>query len=79
MSKTCLRVSMVLLLVALAAAPTPAQFGKNKISYETFDWQVYKSPHFDVHYYPEMEPFLEEVVSYAESAYLRSAGSWTTS
>jgi hypothetical protein len=52
------------------AAPPAAGFGKNKITYERFDWQVYKSPHFNVHYYPEMEPFLEEIVSYAESAYL---------
>lgn len=61
-----------LALAILAASVTPglAQFGKNKVSYETFDWKVYESPHFLVHYYPEMEIFLEEVVSYAESAYL---------
>ena len=46
-------------------------FGQNKITYEQFDWKVYPSPHFDVHYYPEEEIFLEEVVSYAESAYLQ--------
>jgi Tol biopolymer transport system component len=47
-----------------------AHFGKNKVHYQTFDWHVYRSPHFDVYYYPEGEPFLEQVVSYAESAYL---------
>jgi len=52
-------------------APAWAQFGKNKITYRHFDWQVYESPHFDIHYYPEMEPFLEEVLSHAESAYLK--------
>ena len=71
MSKTCLRISMIALLVALATAPASAQFGKNKISYERFDWQVYESPHFNVHYYSEMEPFLAEIVSHAESAYVK--------
>jgi hypothetical protein len=46
------------------------QFGENKITYETFSWHVYESPHFDVHYYPASEPFLEDVVSHAESAYI---------
>jgi len=51
-------------------APARAQFGKNKITYRHFDWQVYASPHFDIHYYPDLEPFLEEVLSHVESAYL---------
>jgi Tol biopolymer transport system component len=64
----------VLLVTALAlapSAPTAAQFGQNKITYQNFDWKVYESPHFNIHYYPETEPFLEEVVSHAESAYLK--------
>ena len=44
-------------------------FGKNKIQYRDFDWQIYHSPHFDVYYYSEEEELLEKVVSYAESAY----------
>ncbi|MCP3981659.1 MAG: hypothetical protein GY716_20355 [bacterium] len=60
---------VVCLLVTLA--PAWAQFGQNKVSYEAFDWKVYRSPHFDVHYYPAIEPFLEEIVSDAESAYLK--------
>lgn len=71
--KTLARSILFLLLTATAitvSSPTPAQFGKNKITYENFDWQVYESPHFNVHYYPAMEPFLEEIVSHAESAYL---------
>ncbi len=61
-------------LLALAlAAPAPAvaqKFGQNKITYQNFDWHVYRAPHFDVYYYPEEEAFLEQVVSYAESAYV---------
>ncbi|HEX7184108.1 MAG TPA: BamA/TamA family outer membrane protein [Thermoanaerobaculia bacterium] len=44
-------------------------FGKNKIQYRDFDWKVYHSPHFNVHYYSEEEPLLQKVVSFAESAY----------
>jgi Tol biopolymer transport system component len=57
-------------LVSALVGPVRAQFGKNKITYQHFDWQVYESPHFNIHYYPESEFFLEEIVSHAESAYL---------
>ena len=61
-------------LMAMVAAPMAfAQyipyFGKNKVNYDKFAWRVYKSPHFEVYYYPESEPSLEKVVSFAESAY----------
>jgi hypothetical protein len=67
------------LLVALAAPPAAAQrpqyngigFGKNKVQYRDFDWQIYHSPHFDVYYYTAEEVLLEKVVSFAESAYDR--------
>src|SRR5688572_23427028 len=62
-----------LLLVLASAAPAAAQFipyfGKNKVAYDTFAWRVYKSPHFEVYYYPEFEQHLARVVSYAESSY----------
>lgn len=44
-------------------------FGKNKIQYREFDWQIYHSPHFDVYYYTAEEHLLQKVVSFAESAY----------
>jgi hypothetical protein len=61
-------------IAAALASPAVAQtggFGQNKVTYESFDWRVYPSPHFDVHYYGQEEIFLEEVVSYAESAYVK--------
>jgi hypothetical protein len=61
------------LLVVWAGAPAQAQFipyyGKNKVHYDTFAWRIYRSPHFEVFYYPSFEPHLARVVSYAESAY----------
>ncbi|HXV76302.1 MAG TPA: BamA/TamA family outer membrane protein [Candidatus Polarisedimenticolaceae bacterium] len=65
-----LRWSWLLAAVLLASSADAQYFGQNKIAYANFDWQVYKSPHFDVYYYPETEPFLEDIVSYAESAYV---------
>jgi Tol biopolymer transport system component len=44
-------------------------FGKNKIQYRDFDWKIYRSPHFNVHYYSAEEASLQKVVSFAESAY----------
>jgi len=67
------RAAVAAVLAALSlVAPASAQgyFGQNKVQYESFDWHVYKSPHFDVYYYPEEEAFLEQMVSYAESSYL---------
>jgi hypothetical protein len=65
------RLSLLGLIAALLATPVFGQFGKNKIAYDRFDWKVYHSPHFDVHYYGATEDFLEELVSYAESAYVK--------
>jgi len=65
------RLFALVAMLALASLPASAQFGKNKVTYEQFEWKVYKAPHFDVHYYPATEPFLEDIVSYAESAYLK--------
>lgn len=68
-------VALALALGASSAPPAVAQlgnaFGQNKIAYDNFHWKVYKSPHFDIYFYPESEPFLNEIVSDAESAYVR--------
>ena len=71
--------SFVLLSVAgcllLPAAPVLAQtpyvpyFGKNRVKYDHFKWHIYVTDHFEMYYYPEIEPHLERVASYAESAY----------
>ena len=65
---------LALWLVAVLVAPAAfAQyipyFGKNKVNYDKFAWRVYKSPHFEVYYYPEFEQHLGRLVSYLESGY----------
>src|SRR3989449_8355075 len=74
--RTCSSVlALSFLLVFPAAPPAEAQFipyfGKNKVKYDNFAWRVYKSPHFEVYYYPEFEQHLARLVSYLESAYLK--------
>jgi hypothetical protein len=53
------------------AAQTPfvPYFGKNQIRYDNFKWHIYTTDHFEIYYYPEIEPHLERVAAYAESAY----------
>ena len=69
-----LAAAVVLCLLAGAAAAQAqysGRFGKNKIQYREFDWQIYNSPHFNIYYYKAEEALLEKVVSFAESAYDR--------
>ncbi len=71
--------SALAVLLALAATavsrPAAAQtslvpyFGKNNIHYDKFDWHIYTTDHFEIYYYPEIEPHLERLAGYAESAY----------
>jgi hypothetical protein len=64
----------VAFLLTFAGAPSArAQFipyfGKNKVKYDNFNWRIYKSPHFEIYYYPEFEQHLGRLASYAESGY----------
>ena len=54
---------------AFGQTPYIPYFGKNRIRYNDFKWNIYKTDHFDIYYYPEIEKQLERVTSYAESAY----------
>src|SRR5437016_14165484 len=58
-------------LPASLSAQTPfvPYYGKNSVRYDKFDWHIYKTDHFELYYYPELEKHLERVASYAESAY----------
>jgi Tol biopolymer transport system component len=69
MSSTRKALALVLLAgFAAAAAPLFAQ-GQNKIVYDTFDWSIYQSTHFDIYHYSREKATLQKVVSMAESAY----------
>ena len=55
--------------VAVAQTPFVPYFGKNQIRYDHFEWQIYTTDHFEIFYYPAIEPHLERMAGYAESAY----------
>ncbi|MFQ5823117.1 MAG: peptidase MA family metallohydrolase [bacterium] len=46
-------------------------FGRNKIQYDDFEWQILKTTHFDVFFYPEMKELAEIGAAFAEEAYSR--------
>ena len=73
---TGLRLAAGLVISLIVSAGTAAgqndlvpYYGKNMVRYTRFDWHVYKTEHFEIYYYPEIEKHLERVASYAESAY----------
>jgi hypothetical protein len=55
--------------VASAQTPFVPYFGKNQIRYDHFQWMLYETDHFTIYYYPEIQPHLERMAGYAESAY----------
>jgi len=57
--------------IAWAQTPYVPYFGKNRVKYDKFDWHIYESEHFEIYFYPEIEPHLERITSYLESAYQR--------
>lgn len=71
-----LTVALAVLLPAPVTAQTPfvPYFGKNRVHYEKFEWHIYRTDHFEIFYYPSLEPHLERIASYAESAYQRISG-----
>ncbi|HUR21084.1 MAG TPA: hypothetical protein VMZ90_09775 [Vicinamibacterales bacterium] len=69
--------ALAVFLLGIAPAITSAQtpyvpyFGKNRVKYDKFNWHIYESDHFEIYFYPEIEPHLERITSYLESAYQR--------
>ena len=52
--RTSRRLGLALGLLLAGTAPLHAQyFGRNKVQYQTFKFQVLKTEHFDIYYYPE--------------------------
>lgn len=64
--------TLALTLLLLGAAPASAQlsrFGKNKIQYDDFQWEVLTSEHVDLYYYPEERELALVALSYAEESF----------
>jgi Tol biopolymer transport system component len=60
--------------LSAAAPPAAAQyFGQNKVQYRSFDFQVLKTEHFDIYFYPEEQAVIQDVARMAERWYARLA------
>ena len=45
------RIVAVVLVIAASVATSHAQsFGRNRVRYENFDFQILQTPHFDIYY-----------------------------
>ncbi len=64
------RIVIALLLLCGLAAAQSYYFGRNKVQYTRFDWQVMKTEHFDIYYYPEMEDIARKGAAFAEQAFI---------
>ncbi len=49
-------------------------YGQSKVRYDKFDWYIYRTDHFEIFFYPALEPHLQRIASYAESAYQHISG-----
>ena len=73
---TTFRCGLLVLLLCCAAllpsSPASAQnFGRNKVQYRTFDFQVLKTEHFDIYFYPEEKAGVDIAARMAERWYSR--------
>jgi len=71
-----LRVPLFLLagLIALAIFPRPGAgqyFGRNKVQYRSFDFQVVRTEHFDIYYYEREREAVMDAARMAERSYAR--------
>ncbi|MDE3153811.1 MAG: PD40 domain-containing protein [Acidobacteriota bacterium] len=68
------RAVVAAVLLTVVAAPASAQyFGRNKVRYRDFHFEVLKTRHFDVYFYPEEAVAAREAARMAERWYARYA------
>jgi Omp85 superfamily domain/WD40-like Beta Propeller Repeat len=60
-----------LLLLPASALAQGGYFGRNKVQYREFDFQVLKTEHFDIYFYPEEEEGARMTARMAERWYAR--------
>ncbi|HVM42957.1 MAG TPA: hypothetical protein VMT77_05595, partial [Gemmatimonadales bacterium] len=66
--------ALVLAVAAITPQPARAQyFGRNKVQYESFHFQVLRTDHFDVYFYAEEQQAAEQAARIAERWYARES------
>jgi hypothetical protein len=64
-----LRYCLLLLFLANTAFAQFFYFGRNKVQYTNFDWQILKTEHFDIYYDRPMEDLARRGAFFAEESY----------
>jgi hypothetical protein len=67
--RTCALAPILFFLVSVATSRGQYYFGRNKVQYNKFRWQILKTKHFDIYFYPEMESLAEIGAYFAEESY----------
>ena len=66
------RTALAATLALVLASPAGAQyFGRNKVQYKTFDFQVLRTQHFDIYFYQEERQAAQQASLMAERWYAR--------
>jgi WD40 repeat protein len=66
---TPLLISALFIILSTSAAFGQFYFGKNKVQYTDFDWQVLETEHFRIYFYPEEDEIARIGARIAEDAY----------
>jgi hypothetical protein len=66
-----IRIALILAAIAIALAgcamrASAQYFGRNKVQYERFKFEVLRTPHFDVHYYAAEKPAAQDAARMLE-------------
>ena len=64
---------LILFLVLFSNSQAQYHFGKNKIQYTNFQWQVMNTEHFEVYFYSEERELAETAAAMAEKSYYELA------
>lgn len=62
---------MAALMLGMPVSSSAQYFGRNKVQYEDFDFKVLTTRNWEVHYYPQAETAVEDIVRLAERWYER--------
>src|SRR5512142_1868166 len=69
--RRALIVTASLALLLTASTASAQYFGRNKVQWEHFNFKVLHTPHFDIYYYDQEQPVIEDVGRMAERWYTR--------
>ncbi|HLQ22266.1 MAG TPA: hypothetical protein VK132_03625, partial [Gemmatimonadales bacterium] len=71
MLRRCGAVLGLALALGTPALLSAQYFGQNKVQYESFDWKIIQTEHFDVHFYPVEREAAMDAARIAERSYAR--------